>query len=207
MGTLFNEWLGNTKKLQTEAYKIDYSKFEGQSPESLNNIIEYLRWNMLAIEDELAEIRKEISWKPWQHDDPYVNREAVVKECVDVLHFVANIICAVGGTDEQLDAYYVNKMEVNRQRQLKGYSNMSGGAVFPQVTWTDVMTNSIVIGDMVRVKLHSYSGVVGEIHNGRYCEVLDIRDGDVIVSSIDGLTPSLSETHHSPNVLEKMVIA
>jgi hypothetical protein len=84
---------------------------------------------------------------------------------------------------------------------------MSGGAVFPQVTWTDVMTNSIVIGDMVRVKLHSYSGVVGEIHNGRYCEVLDIRDGDVIVSSIDGLTPSLSETHHSPNVLEKMVIA
>jgi hypothetical protein len=121
MGTLFNEWLGNTKKLQTEAYKIDYSKFEGQSPESLNNIIEYLRWNMLAIDDELAEIRKEISWKPWQHDDPYVNREAVVKECVDVLHFVANIICAVGGTDEQLDAYYVNKMEVNRQRQLKGY--------------------------------------------------------------------------------------
>lgn len=121
MGTLFNAWLGDTKKLQTEAYKIDYSKFDGDSHENLNNIIEYLRWNMLAIDDELAEIRKEISWKPWQHDDPYVNREAVVKECVDVLHFVANIICAVGGTDEQLDAYYVNKMEVNRQRQLKGY--------------------------------------------------------------------------------------
>ena len=127
MGVLFNEWLAKTKNLQQEAYGISYSKFEGNEPAELNNIIEYLRWNMLAIDDELAEIRKEISWKPWQHDDPYVNREAVVKECVDVLHFVANIICAVGGTDEQLDAYYVNKMEVNRQRQLKGYKVKAEG--------------------------------------------------------------------------------
>lgn len=127
MGVLFNEWLKKTKELQEQAYGIVYDKFAGDQPGELNNIIEYLRWNMLAIDDELAEVRKEISWKPWQHDDPYVNREAVVKECVDILHFVANIICAVGGTDEQLDAYYVNKMEVNRQRQLKGYKVKAEG--------------------------------------------------------------------------------
>ena len=127
MGILFNDWLKNTKELQEEAYGVIYHKFEGDQPYKLNNIIEYLRWNMLAIDDELAEVRKEISWKPWQHDDPYVNREAVVKECVDILHFVANIICAVGGTDEQLDEYYVNKMEVNRQRQLKGYKVKDDG--------------------------------------------------------------------------------
>jgi hypothetical protein len=127
MGILFNNWLAETKKLQEEAYSIIYAKFEGDQPHRLNNIIEYLRWNMLAIDDELAEIRKEISWKPWQHDDPYVNRQAVIKECVDVLHFVANIICAVGGTDDVLDEMYVDKMQVNRDRQLKGYKVKDDG--------------------------------------------------------------------------------
>lgn len=127
MGLLFNDWLAKTKQLQQESYGVSYERFEGDQPQELNNIIEYLRWNMLAIDDELAEVRKEISWKPWQHDDPYVNREAVIKECVDILHFVANIICAVGGTDQQLDSYYVNKMEVNKQRQIKGYKVKSDG--------------------------------------------------------------------------------
>jgi dimeric dUTPase (all-alpha-NTP-PPase superfamily) len=186
-------------------------KFDGDSHENLNNIIEYLRWNMLAIDDELAEIRKEISWKPWQHDDPYVNREAVVKECVDVLHFVANIICAVGGTDEQLDDYYVNKMEVNRQRQLKGYVVKAEGVKCQSCSRAlddfDVTAGSISVGDVVRVKMDSYRGVVGDIHNGRYCEVLDVRGGDVIVCSIDDVMPVLAETHHSPHVLEKMDIS
>jgi dimeric dUTPase (all-alpha-NTP-PPase superfamily) len=44
---------------------------------------------MLAIDDELAEVRQAISWKPWQHDEPYADRKEIVKECVDVLHFVA----------------------------------------------------------------------------------------------------------------------
>jgi len=127
MGILFNEWLKRTRELQEQAYGVVYHKFDGDQPYKLNAIIEYMRWNMLAIDDELAEVRKEISWKPWQHDDPYVNREAVIKECVDILHFVANIICAVGGTDEQLDEYYVNKMEINRQRQMKGYKVKEDG--------------------------------------------------------------------------------
>ena len=121
MGILFNQWLEKTKELQKEVYNIDYDNFEKDDPTSLNNIIEYLRWNMLAIDDELAEVRKEISWKPWQHDEPYVNRKAVVKECVDILHFVGNIICAVGGTDEQLNEYYLEKMRVNKERQTRGY--------------------------------------------------------------------------------------
>ena len=121
MGVLFNQWLEKTKELQQEVYNIDYDNFEKDDPTSLNNIIEYLRWNMLAIDDELAEVRKEISWKPWQHDEPYVNRKAVVKECVDILHFVGNIICAVGGTDEQLNEYYLEKMRVNKERQTRGY--------------------------------------------------------------------------------------
>jgi hypothetical protein len=121
MGILFNTWLEKTKDLQKSVYRIDYEKLEGDTPENIRNLVEYMRWNMLAIDDELAEMRQAISWKPWQHDDPYADREEIIKEAVDVLHFVANIIVAAGGTDEVLDAFYVEKMEKNRKRQLDGY--------------------------------------------------------------------------------------
>ena len=121
MAELFNEWLTRTRMLQENVYGMDYSKYEGSDPDSINNLIEYMRWNMLAIDDELAEMRQAISWKPWQHDAPYADREEIVKEAVDVLHFVANIIVAAGGTDEQLNKFYLEKMEKNKQRQLNGY--------------------------------------------------------------------------------------
>lgn len=127
MNTLFNKWLEKTKQLQTDVYGIDYSKLLDDSPESLNALIEYLRWNMLAIDDELAEVRKAISWKPWQHDEPYADRKEIVKECVDVLHFVANILCAAGATDEELDAEYLAKMQKNADRQREGYKVMDDG--------------------------------------------------------------------------------
>ena len=118
---LFGKWLKETRKLQETGYKIDYSAMTGDAPEKINALVEYMRWNMLAIDDELAEMRQAISWKPWQHDEPYADREEVIKEAVDVLHFVANIIVACGGTDKQLNDYYVEKMDKNRKRQAKGY--------------------------------------------------------------------------------------
>lgn len=119
--TLFNSWLGETRKLQEDGFKIDYSVMEGDEPEKINALIEYIRWNMLAVDDEMAEMRQAISWKPWQKDEPYADREELIHEAVDVLHFVANIIVAAGGTDEQLNEYYLAKMEKNRARQAKGY--------------------------------------------------------------------------------------
>jgi hypothetical protein len=127
MGILFNTWLAKTTKLQREAYGVDYEKFSGSGHDELNSLIEYIRWNMLAIDDELAEVRKAISWKPWQHDDPYADRKEIVKECVDVLHFVANILCAAGATDEELDVEYLAKMQKNADRQRKGYKVLDAG--------------------------------------------------------------------------------
>jgi hypothetical protein len=127
MGELFNNWLGQTRRLQKDAYSVDYSVLNSDRPENLNQLIEYIRWNMLAIDDELAEVRKAISWKPWQHDDPYADRKEIVKECVDVLHFVANILCAAGATDEELDAEYLAKMQKNADRQKKGYRVLDAG--------------------------------------------------------------------------------
>ena len=127
MTILFNKWLEKTRQLQEEAYNVDYAGLLGDSPEDLNTLIEYIRWNMLAIDDELAEVRKAISWKPWQHDDPYADRHEIIKECVDVLHFVANILCAAGATDEELDNEYLAKMQKNADRQKKGYKVLADG--------------------------------------------------------------------------------
>jgi hypothetical protein len=121
MGMLFNNWLRRTRDLQKDVYFINYEEMEGDKPQNIRKLVEYMRWNMLAIDDELAEMRQAISWKPWQHDAPYADREEIVKEAVDVLHFVANIIVAAGGTDEMLDKFYIEKIERNKERQLKGY--------------------------------------------------------------------------------------
>jgi hypothetical protein len=124
---LFKSWLSKTKDLQKNVYFINYEDMSGDKPQNIRKLVEYMRWNMLAIDDELAEMRQAISWKPWQHDEPYADREEIIKEAVDVLHFVANIIVAAGGTDEQLNTYYLEKMEKNRQRQLKGYKIKDSG--------------------------------------------------------------------------------
>jgi hypothetical protein len=121
MGMLFNNWLRRTRDLQKDVYFINYEEMEGDKPQNIRKLVEYMRWNMLAIDDELAEMRQAISWKPWQHDAPNADREEIVKEAVDVLHFVANIIVAAGGTDEMLDKFYIEKMERNKERQLNGY--------------------------------------------------------------------------------------
>ncbi|WJZ48543.1 MazG-like nucleotide pyrophosphohydrolase [Actinomycetia phage DSL-LC01] len=127
MNQLFNNWLATTKKLQEDVYGANYEELHSDSPENLRKLVEYMRWNMLAIDDELAEVRKAISWKPWQHDDPYADRNEILKECVDVLHFVANILVASGATDAELDAEYLKKMQVNADRQKKGYKVLQDG--------------------------------------------------------------------------------
>jgi len=118
---LFDRWLKETRELQKNVYFINYDEMEGDKEANIRRLIEYMRWNMLAIDDELSEMRQAISWKPWQHDKPYADREEIIKEAVDVLHFVANIIVAAGGTDEVLNKYYSEKMKKNRERQERGY--------------------------------------------------------------------------------------
>jgi CO dehydrogenase/acetyl-CoA synthase delta subunit len=127
MSVLFDNWLMLTKKLQQDIYGANYDELHDNSPENLRKLIEYMRWNMLAIDDELAEVRKAISWKPWQHDEPYADRKEIIKECVDVLHFVANILCAAGATDDELDSEYLKKMQINAERQRKGYKVLGAG--------------------------------------------------------------------------------
>lgn len=82
--------------------------------------------NYTALVVELSEFLGEVGWKDWATPRGWVNREAAVGELVDVGHFLANILCALGVTDEEWQARYQDKQEVNRQRQRDGYDGVTG---------------------------------------------------------------------------------
>lgn len=115
--SLFDNWLGETRKLQREAY--------GKVPAALetNEWLEYVRTQSLAAFVELGEYVQGLKWKPWGKDprkpDPN-ERMLAIRELVDVLHFVANNLIALDCTDDELDREYSLKMNVNRDRMRRG---------------------------------------------------------------------------------------
>jgi hypothetical protein len=111
---LFNRWLAATRELQETAYHRDYSLFDDTS-----TLVDFIKNMHTATTMELGELLDETSWKPWAQDKPFVNKDLVIKEAVDVLHFIGNILTAVDCTDEELNLRYLEKMALNRQRQLR----------------------------------------------------------------------------------------
>lgn len=71
--------------------------------------------------------------------------------------------------------------------------------------WVQAHAQNTRVGDVVRVKSDAFSTKFGVAHNGRVCEVLEIKSGDFIVKSIDDKKPVLKRTYYSPNILEKKV--
>lgn len=108
-----------TRVLQREAYGADPANLAGKERE------DYVRWNVLAAEDELHEALGEISWKPWAKSE-FFNREQFVGELVDVLHFVGNLLAVAQVTGPELSARYSSKQSKNRDRQKDGYDGVSG---------------------------------------------------------------------------------
>jgi dimeric dUTPase (all-alpha-NTP-PPase superfamily) len=92
---------------------------------TLTERIEYIKENVLAATDELHELLNETSWKSWASGDPYINRDAAVKEGVDVLHFLVNLFLALDVSPEELLTRYAGKNKVNHNRQDNGYDAVS----------------------------------------------------------------------------------
>lgn len=108
-------WLESTKRLQREAYGFDADTLDTSAQ------AEFIKENVLPLVDEAMEVLHEVKWKYWSHDEPFVHREEVLKECVDVGHFLANILVAIGATDEEWEQAYQRKQAENRRRQVEGY--------------------------------------------------------------------------------------
>jgi hypothetical protein len=125
------KWLRSTKKLQAETYHYDLQWFISGlrlgSPSVVAEVASYIDWNMTAAVQEMAEARVEFSWKPWAVDKPFVNKERLLDEIVDVNHFLGNILTAIGVTDEEYEAAYQAKQAKNRERAASGsYSAIKG---------------------------------------------------------------------------------
>lgn len=110
---LFDSWLAETRKLQLEAYGSTPSRKKGDER------ADYFREMAFAAIVELAEMSNEIGWKSWG-TDRNINRPHYIKEAVDVLHFVANLLVLADVSDEELTAAYEAKMQVNRDRMASG---------------------------------------------------------------------------------------
>jgi dimeric dUTPase (all-alpha-NTP-PPase superfamily) len=113
-------WLESTVCLQQEAY--------GRTqPDTVTGQAIALKENLLAALVELAgEVPREFHWKFWAHDEPWINREKLLAELVDVGHFLANMLCAVGVTDAEWEEAYQAKQAENRRRQSDGYTVQKG---------------------------------------------------------------------------------
>lgn len=107
-------WLLSTVDLQGDAFGENF-------PKTGEDLGAWVRTNVTALTAEVGEALKEIGWKPWSTEQGYVNREAYLAELVDVGHFLANLLVAVGITDDEWEAAYQRKQQVNRDRQAAGY--------------------------------------------------------------------------------------
>lgn len=124
MTTDIKAMLAAQLELQVESF--------GRDPRDLNpdERAEFIRWNVLALEDELHEALNEVGWKPWATNRD-VNVELFVKEMVDAWHFFMNLLLAVHGPGatpeiiaERFCASYFAKRQVNAQRQEDGYDGV-----------------------------------------------------------------------------------
>jgi hypothetical protein len=115
----FQDALKAQHSLQVKSFGSDPSKLTEEEK------IEWIRWNMLALMDELHEGLAETGWKPWAKSK-HVNRDAFVSELVDAFHFLMNLMLVVDcSADEFLDKYFV-KRGLNEARQANGYDGIAG---------------------------------------------------------------------------------
>ena len=106
---------------QRESFGVDPLALEGAE------IGEFVRWNILALEDELHEALDEVQWKPWSSalDDGFIDRDAFLKELIDAQHFLNNLYLVAKASPEEIRTRYLAKSDVNAQRQTENYDAVS----------------------------------------------------------------------------------
>lgn len=107
--------------LQRLSYGTDPAQLEGDERAT------YFHGMVAALVFELGEMSNEIGWKPWGTDRT-LDRERYIKEGVDVMHFVGNLLALAGVTDDELNEAYTAKMKVNQERmERENYDGRTEG--------------------------------------------------------------------------------
>lgn len=116
------------RDLQVESFGLDPVELQDEER------IEFIRWNTLALINELQEMLSETGWKPWA-TSKHVNGAAAFGELVDAWHFFMNLMWAVSGqgalgdadvlADEFIERYFAKRTR-NAERQAEGYDGVTG---------------------------------------------------------------------------------
>ena len=72
--------------------------------------------------------------------------------------------------------------------------------------WEDASALEVNVDDILRVKKDAYKTDAGRLHNGRLVKVVDIKDGDIYVTTIDYKTPHIQSARHPAYKLEKKIV-
>lgn len=114
-----------TQALQAQ-YELQKKSF-GNDPKQLTDEekVEWIRWNVLALADELHEALAEVGWKPWAKSK-HINRDAYVSELVDAFHFLMNLMLVVDCSADEFLGKYFEKRGINAARQAAGYDGVAG---------------------------------------------------------------------------------
>ena len=122
-----SDWLEQIFNMQAELQAKIRSRI-GEPPipdQTTTQRIASIMGNVFALEHELHELVDEMKWKDWTAGEPFINRDAAVKEAVDVLCFFLNICLHLGVTPRELFERYLAKNIVNNARQDDGYDGVS----------------------------------------------------------------------------------
>lgn len=127
MGNItMSEYIEMQHALQVNSFGKDPLLLEGEER------IEFIRWNFIALVDELGEMMDEVGWKPWA-TSRHVNEGQAVGELVDAWHFFMNLLMAVSPRNEsvlevgaRLERGYLKKRLKNAERQRDGYDGVRG---------------------------------------------------------------------------------
>lgn len=96
--------------------------YNDMEPEEL---VEYIKNQVLALLDEGHEALNEVGWKPWA-SSRHVNREALGGELADILCFLVNLALAAGLDSTEFYRLHQEKALRNIKRQEEGYDGASG---------------------------------------------------------------------------------
>ena len=112
------QWLESTRQLQEKTFGFKF-------PLKDDDLADYITMNSTALIAELGEFLQEIGWKSWVTNRGWINRDAAIKELIDIGHFLANLAVVIDVTDEEWVKAYQSKQQLNIKRQENGYDGVS----------------------------------------------------------------------------------
>lgn len=81
----------------------------------------------IAMESEIDEIRREVSWEWWKNPKP-IDQKALQGEVIDMWHFLLSLSRVVGLSPDDIHRIYMEKNAENHARQ-SGTSDKGGYAI------------------------------------------------------------------------------